>query len=128
MQSNSILNDWIDEQMRSRDKTVSPIYNEMLALAEKHTTDHFMWMGCIAVKSKRYFKGAYIGAAILMPAIAPWSAAYVFTPQGRTLYFALVFNVRSQELELIDVRQMNVRDNNSVLHSNIYYTLFRLKK
>lgn len=128
MQSNSILNDWIDEQMRSRDKTVSPIYNEMLALSEKHKTDHFMWMGCIAVKSKRYLKGAYIGAAILMPAITPWSAAYVFTPQGRTLYFALVFNVRSQELELIDVRQMNVRDNDSVLQSNIYYTLFRLKK
>lgn len=128
MQSNSILNDWIDEQMRSRDKTISPIYNEMLTLSEKHKTDHFMWMGCIAVKSKRYFKGAYIGAAVLMPAITPWSAAYVFTPQGRTLYFALVFNVRSQELELIDVRQMNIRDNNAVLQSNIYYTLFRLKK
>jgi hypothetical protein len=128
MQSNSILNDWIDEQMRSQDKTISPIYNEMLMLSDKHKTDHFMWMGCIAVKSKRYFKGAYIGGAVLMPSIAPWSAAYVFTPQGNTLYFALVFNVRSQELELLDVRQMSMKDNNALLQSNIYYTLFSLKK
>jgi hypothetical protein len=127
MQSNSILNDWIDEQMRSQDKTISPIYNEMLMLSEKHKTDHFMWMGCIAVKSKRYMKGIYVGAAVLMPATAPWSAAYIFTAQGRTLYFALVFNVRSQELELIDVRQMSMKDNNALLQSNIYYTLFSLK-
>ncbi|HEY5747390.1 MAG TPA: M48 family metallopeptidase [Chryseolinea sp.] len=127
MQSNSVLSDWIDEQMRSRDKTISPIYNEMVALADKHKTDHFMWMGGISVKTKRYLKGFYIGTAIIVPTLTPWCAYYVFTADAATLYFALVFNVRTQELELLDVRPMAMKDNGALLQSNIYYTLFNLK-
>jgi hypothetical protein len=52
----------------------------------------------------------------------------VATPKGATLYFALTFNVRTQALELVDVRTMNMRDTKSLLQSNIYYTLFQLKK
>jgi hypothetical protein len=50
------------------------------------------------------------------------------TPKGMTMYFGLVFNVRTQTLEVVDVRQMMERDSRSLLQSNIYYTLFKLKK
>jgi hypothetical protein len=39
-----------------------------------------------------------------------------------------LFNVKTQELELSDVRAMSMKDSGSLLESNIYYTLFRLKQ
>ena len=128
MQSNTILNDWIDERMGSSDNMVSPIYNEMVALADKHKTDHFMWMGGITIKSKKFLNFPLLISAVAIPATSPWAAAHLFTAQGRTLYFALVFNARTQKLELVDWRQMGMKDNPSMLQSNIYYTLFKLKK
>ncbi len=128
MQSNSILNDWIDEQMRFEDARVSPIYNEIIALADTYKTDHFVWMGEFTMTRKRRGKGFLIAGAIITPAMAPLFATMVATPKGATLYFALTFNVRTQALELVDVRTMNMRDTKSLLQSNIYYTLFQLKK
>jgi beta-barrel assembly-enhancing protease len=129
MQNNSILNDWIDEQMRSGDaKTVSPIYNEVLGLADAYKTDHFAWIGALAMRHKTPGKAYAVLGAVLLPAVAPWAAAYVVSPKGKTLYFAIVFNVRTQELELLDVRPIAMKDSESLLQSNIYYTLSMLKK
>jgi hypothetical protein len=128
MQSNSVLNDWISEQMLSDKPSVSPIYNEMLMLAEKHKTNHFMWMGCLTVKGERKGKGFLIIGTAIVPALAPWTVPPFFIAQSKTLYFALVFDVSTQKLELLDLRQMNMKDNKSLLQSNIYYTLFKIKK
>jgi hypothetical protein len=129
MQDNSIMSDWIDEQMRSREKAmISSIYNEVVSVANAHKTDHFVWMGGLTMRTKVRGKGTAIISAICMPAVTPWSAFYLFRPQGKTLYFALVFDVRKQELEMVDLRAMDVRDSEILLQSNIYYTLFMLKK
>lgn len=128
MQSNSILNDWIDEQMRSEKLQVSPIYNEITALADSYKTDHFVWMGGITVTRKRHGKAWLVLASAAVPPAAPLLIPLVFTPKGRNLYFSLVFNVRTQALEVVDVRSMSVRDNANILQSNIYYTLLKLKK
>ncbi|AYB33705.1 M48 family metallopeptidase [Chryseolinea soli] len=127
MQSNTILNDWLDERMRS-DGSVSPIYNEMLQLTEKHKTEHFMWMGGLTVQRTHHMKALYVAAGVLVPSFAPFAAIHVFVPKSETLYFALVFNVRTQEMELLDMRPMALRDNKALLQSNIYYTLLKLKK
>jgi hypothetical protein len=128
MQSNSILNDWIDEQMRSEKLQVSPIYNEIIALADSYKTDHFVWMGGVTVTRKRHGKAWLVLASAAAPPAAPLLLPLVFTPKGRNLYFSLVFNVRTQALEVVDVRAMSVRDNANILQSNIYYTLLKLKK
>ncbi len=128
MQSNSILNDWIDEQMRFEDARVSPIYNEIIALADTYKTDHFVWMGEFTMTRKRGGKFFLVAGSVITPAIAPLLGTMAFTPKGSTLYFALAFNVRTQALELVDVRAMKMRDTHSLLQSNIYYTLFQLKK
>jgi hypothetical protein len=128
MQSNTILNDWIAEQMLSERESISPIYNEMIALTNKHKTDHFMWMGCIATKAGRPYKGYYVLGALALPSIAPWMVRRLFMSKSRTLYFALTFNVKTQQLALIDLRGIEMKDSKSLLQSNIYYTLFRLRK
>jgi beta-barrel assembly-enhancing protease len=127
MQSNTILNDWLQEQFRSGDqRMISPIYNEVAEVAAIHKTDHFLWLGCSSVIQKKKGKGYLIASAAIMPSILPWSAAYFFTPRGRTYYFALMFNVKTQELELSDLRSMSMKDSASLLESNIFYTLFRI--
>jgi hypothetical protein len=52
---------------------------------------------------------------------------YLMSAQRRTMYFALAFNVRTEELEFIDMRQMSMKDTPFLMQSNIYYTLFKLK-
>lgn len=129
MQSNSLLNDWIDEQMRSdEDVRVSPIYNEIIALADSYKTDHFVWLGEFTLTRKRRGKAFLIAGSVITPAVAPLLVSMLVTPKGMTMYFGLVFNVRTQTLEVVDVRQMMERDSRSLLQSNIYYTLFKLKK
>jgi beta-barrel assembly-enhancing protease len=129
MQDNSIMNDWIDEQMRSGDnRMISPIYNEVLGIADAHKTDHFAWMGGFSVRHRIRSKGWAVIAALIAPAITPVSAVHVVRPQGKTMYFALVFDVRKQELEMVDLRYMGIKDSELLLQSNIYYTLFKLKK
>jgi beta-barrel assembly-enhancing protease len=128
LQSNSILNDWLDEQTGLDEARVSPIYNEVAALSETYKTEHFAWMGCISVTHKRHNKAWLVIGSAALPTVAPLLLPKVFIPQGRTLYFGLVFNVITQQLELVDLRQMPARDTPNILQSNIYYTLLKLKK
>jgi hypothetical protein len=129
MQSNSILSDWLQEQFRSGEHPmISPIYDEVLDVARIHKTEHFLWMGCLSVIEKKRGKVYAIAPAVFMPSIAPIGLAYLIAPKGKTFYFALLFNVKTQELELSDVRAMSMKDSGSLLESNIYYTLFRLKQ
>jgi beta-barrel assembly-enhancing protease len=128
MQSNSILSDWLQEQFRSGDhRMVSPVYNEIVEVARTHKTDHFLWIGCASVIQKKRGKGFAIASAVLVPSLSPLSAAYLLAPRGKTFYFALLFNVRTQQLELSDIRIMSMKDSSSLLESNIYYTLFKVR-
>jgi Zn-dependent protease with chaperone function len=129
MRSNSIINDWFDEHLRVDDeRQISPVYNEVMALATKYKTDHFAWMGALTLRHKNYGKGFAVFYSLILPSLAPFALVHIFKPSGKTLYFALVFNVRTQELELVDIRSMVMKDNESLLQSNIYYTLSKLKK
>ena len=85
-------------------------------------------MGEFTMTRKRRGKFFLVAGSVITPAIAPLLGTMAFTPKGSTLYFALAFNVRTQALELVDVRAMKMRDTHSLLQSNIYYTLFQLKK
>jgi beta-barrel assembly-enhancing protease len=128
MQSNSILGDWLQEQFRAGDRRmISPIHNEVLEVARMHKTDHFLWLGCASVVNPKKAKGLFIASALVLPSIAPASAAYLFSSPGKTFYFAMLFNVRTEELILTDVRTMSMKDSPSLLESNIYYTLFKVK-
>jgi beta-barrel assembly-enhancing protease len=129
IQNNSILNDWIDEHMRSEGDMVSPIYNEVAELATQYKTDHFVWLGTMTLTHRRHAgrRVTMILGSAIVPAVAPLLLPTAFSPKGKTLYFALAFNVRTQAVEVADVRQMNMKDTNVLMQSNIYYTLFRIK-
>jgi len=107
---------------------VSPIYNEVAALSDTYKTEHFAWMGCVTITHKRSGKAWLILGSAALPTVAPLLMPKVFIPKGRTLYFGLVFNVLTQQLELVDLRQLPARDNPNILQANIYYTLLKLKK
>lgn len=128
MQSNSLVNDWIDEQSRSDEEgMISPIYNEINALAKQHQTEHFMWMGGISVRQPKRLRFLAVMSTIWVPPLLPLTAGYLAAPRGKSLYFAVAFNVKTQKVELVDVRAMQMRGTSYLLQSNIYYTLFNLK-
>jgi hypothetical protein len=128
-QNNSIIGDWIHEQSQLNDEIrVSPIYNEVIALADSYKTDHFVWMGNMAIRTKKRGRIVALAGTALFPALAPWALAKFCAPTGGTLYYAIALNVRTQEVEFADVRTMAMRDSEALLRSNIYYTLSRLKK
>gem|GEM_PF-3043798 len=129
MRSNSILADWLDEKMRSEDEgMVSPIHNEAMALVTSHKTEHFAWMGGMTFKHRKHYKGFYGLLGVVVAPIAPLSVIYLASTEKNTIYFGLVFNLRTEKLEVVDLRTMPLKDNAHMMRSNIYYTLFRLKK
>jgi beta-barrel assembly-enhancing protease len=128
LQSNCILNDWIDEQRRSGSSgTVSPIYNEIVALANFLKTDYFMWTGAVSIASKKRGRIGWLIIGALAPPITPLSVVKLITPRSNTMYYAVIFNVRTQKVEVLDVRYLSMKDNSSVMQSNLYYSLFKLK-
>lgn len=84
-------------------------------------------MGAVSLTQKVKGKGFVIAYTVFMPVILPFSAIYLLTPDKDTLYFSLTFNTTTEQIISADVRQMSMKDNNSLLQSNIYYSLFKLK-
>jgi hypothetical protein len=127
LRTNSIMHDWIDEHMSSELDMVSPIYNEVKEIAALHKTDYFGWMGGITIRHSSYGKPYAVISALVLPSTAPFTVLKMIRPKGNTLYYSLVFNVRTQKLEVADVRFMSIPDSAPLLQSNIYYSLFKLK-
>ncbi len=129
MRSNSVLSDWIDEKMRSDyEDMVSPIHNEAVALATSHKTEHFVWMGGMTVKKRKPAKLFFALLGATVTPVAPLSLIYIGSREKHTLYYGLVFNIRTERLEVADFRTMPIKDNAHLMRSNVYYTLFKLKK
>ena len=129
MRSNSVLNDWIDEKMRSDyEGMISPIHNEAVALSAAHKTEYFAWVGGMTFKSRKHAKFFYALVGATVTPVAPLSLIYLGSREKRTLYYGLVFNIRNERLEVADFRTMPLKDNGHMMRSNLYYTLFKLKK
>ncbi len=126
--NHSIVQEWLVEKLRHESPTgVSPVHNEMKVISEAYGTQYFTWMGGVAVTEKKPFSFLYlVYGAYFPPSIPLWLYLYL-KPEKNAFYFSFTFDVRNEGIVEGDMRSIKMRDNESLMQSNIYYTLFQLK-
>ncbi len=124
----SIVQEWLIEKMQQKAPTgVSPIHNEIKAVSEKYGTPYFTWMGGVTSKERKALNFYQFLCAVYFPPSAPYMLYLNLKPDKNSLYFSLTFDVRNEGIIGGEMRKMKMKDNESLLQSNIYYTLFKLK-
>ncbi|MFA0964071.1 M48 family metallopeptidase [Roseivirga sp. BDSF3-8] len=125
--SHAILNEWLNEKLGSGESTmVSPIHNEMMAVLDTYDQDYLTMVMAISVKEKVKDKGIKIAFTVLMPIFAPVTLPSLVSPKY-TYHLSITFHGATESVAGGDLRAMKFKDTNSLMSSNLYYTLFKLK-
>jgi hypothetical protein len=101
---NSLLNEWFSDKLKHDEniKLISPVHNQIQTLISKYGTSKFCWIGTISVTDNT-------------------------SPRNKTLYYVLLYDVKNETLDMQSLNKIQQRDDNSILNSNIYYTLLQMK-
>jgi beta-barrel assembly-enhancing protease len=101
---NSLLNEWFSDKLKHDEeiKMVSPVHNQAQALISQYGTSKFCWIGTISVTDNT-------------------------SPKNKTLYYVLLYDIKTENLEMQSLNKIQQRDDNSILNSNIYYTILQMK-
>jgi hypothetical protein len=101
---NSLLNEWFSDKLKHDDdiNIISPVHNQAQALISKYGTSKFCWVGTMSVTDNT-------------------------APRNRTMYYVLLYDMKKETLDMQSVNRIQQRDDNSILNSNIYYTILQMK-
>ena len=123
------VNQYFSQQMGHYDFSLTPGYqqNEINDIAKKYGTDFFLWTGVISFHEKHNGWGGYY-AAFLLPYTIPFSIANLFTPQYDTMYYAILFDIKTGRRSIIKMDYFNKRDSNTVLQAHIYDVFFQIEQ
>jgi Zn-dependent protease with chaperone function len=125
---NLLLQDWLSEKLEHDDiNLVSPIHEDILKVADKHGTMNFCWMGLLSTTNKKPNKGSVLALTIMTVYALPYGIYYVVTPEHRTYFYNLLYNIETGEMTMSSIRKLYARDSKPMIHSHIYFTLFQLK-
>lgn len=127
---NGIFMEWVSEKATNNAfeyYAVSPIHNEIVAIAKEYGTAHLSFIGCRNVTSSRSFRlGVLIVTAVYYPTL-PLGIYYAFTPKNSFTYFSLLFNVEKDELEMTEIKRVSVGRNLNYMGHNFNYTFQQYK-
>lgn len=125
----AFLQSWVEERSRHKELSViSPLHNEILALADSFDTPYFVWVGCIAQQEPRKGKGIVTTAGVLFPPLLPYSVWYLVTPKPQTLMYCMVYNATSGTYEVIYPHMIGMKDRPDVIRSATYDLLNQLSQ
>ena len=123
------LTEWIGDKLKHDDDItmVSPMHTQVQGLITKYETSKFCWLGTISVTDSRPNKASVLFLTILYFPTLPYGIYYVATPRHKTLYYVLLYDLESEKLEMQSLNRIQQRDDNSIINSNIYYTMLQMK-
>lgn len=125
---NSLLDEWLNERLENRNLNfVSPIHNELEKLTEKYGTSKFCWIGAISHTRGRKNKGSLLLLSFLFYPTLPFAIYNAVTPENEVLYYALLFDLNTGNLDYNCTRSIKMKDKDYVLNSNIYFTMLQFK-
>lgn len=125
----AFLQSWVQERSRHKELSIiSPVHNEILALADSFGTSYFVWVGCIAQQEPRKGKGIVTTVGILFPPMLPYSIWYLVTPKPQTLMYCMVYNATSGTYEVIYPHMIGMKDRPDVIRSATYDLLNQLSQ
>ncbi|MFL5729620.1 MAG: M48 family metallopeptidase [Cytophagaceae bacterium] len=126
---NSVLSEWIGDKLKHDDdiRLISPIHNQVQTITAKYGTSKFCWMGTISSTDKRRHKGSVLLITMLYFPTLPYGIYYVATAKHKTYFYVLLYDLKTDKLEMQSLNKIQQRDDSAILNSNIYYTMLQMK-
>lgn len=108
------LNDWFNQQMDFEElKMPGYLQEDVVALAKLYKTNYFVWIGVVGAKGHQQKENKLYKA---------------ISPKFETLFYAMVFNIKTRKLEMAKVEHIKSKDSKSVINSHLYDTFFQIKE
>ena len=125
----SLLGDYISDRIdHEKDITLPCMERDRIkAIAKKYNTDYFMWTGTISLTDKNRFNAFLIMYSILIPPSMPFILPSLINGGQYTLYFTLVYDVKTDKVRFASFREINNRTRGYLLDSHIYDVFNQIK-
>ncbi len=123
------LNRWLMEQLDYG--TINfDVYNkaEIDAISKEYGTDYVLWTGISSVrrpKDASIITGFWIGGILMWP-LLPYSVYYSVKPEYETMFYAILYNTKTQKGKLVKYEFMKTDLNTAVLNLHIYDLFLQL--
>lgn len=125
----ALLEDYISDRL-NHEKEVNlpfPEAQRLKDLAARYNTDHFMWTGTISLTDRNRWNALLIMYSILFPPSLPFTLPPLINGGQYTMYFALMFNVKTNKVEMATYREIQNRTRGYILDSHIYDVMNQVK-
>jgi beta-barrel assembly-enhancing protease len=129
----AFLNQWISEKFTEVDNEVILVNldeEKVRELIQKYKTPYFCWMAFAGVRVKKSpsSKVLSIFTSVFFPPLLLFTIPYLFTPQYESSHLCLLFNIQTGELVFEKLENMETRDSDSMLNSNVYDTFYQMNR
>lgn len=122
------VNFWIGERLDHVNIDLIPLETEyVMEVSEKYNTNHFVFSGILAYKEPKDNIGLAI-LSILTIYTSPWGIYQLAKPNWNTSYYTMVFNVENGDCYMNEQLDFNMKDNRSLIKSQMYDLMLQMKK
>lgn len=126
----TFMQEYIRDRVNHPNDIDVPFQNRtrMLELAKKYGSNHFMWSGMVSYREdpSKTTKLAILTASL--PFILPFTLSPLINNGRWTIYFNMIYNVETDELEFSNYREINNRTASYIMDQNIYDTFYQIKQ
>jgi len=124
---NDLMNitEWFNQQLELEEINMRGFNQErIIEIADKYGTDYFLWTGIVSGRKKKSIMG-FLTFLYLHPA---FSAYFLAQPTYESMYFSILLNVRSGEMEMTKMNPLFEKDSKSMVNAHLYDTFLQIKK
>lgn len=125
----SLLNDWAAERFDHENmefvQSTSDLMEEVIA---ELGTEYILYNGVINYKERKTNVGYYILGSIIYPFLLPITMVYILSPDYWTYYYNYLFDIKSGDAYMSDVKNTNQKDHKGLVLSNLYHTFNQIKR
>ena len=119
------VTEWFNQQLELEDIEMRGFNQDrVIEIADKYGTDHFLWTGIVSGRKKKSIMG-FLTFLYLHPA---YSAYYLTNPAYESMFFSILVNVRTGEMEMTKMNPLFEKDSESIVNAHLYDTLLQIKK
>ncbi|MEO1624741.1 MAG: M48 family metallopeptidase [Bacteroidota bacterium] len=118
------LSSWFDQQTQHFDMNLAPGYNQNVVdeIADRYGSDYFLWTGVISIKNAKRGYG-HLFLSLLSPFYLPFSIHRKDIAGHDTLFYAMLFDVKTGRREVIKFEFFKYKDSNAIIKAHLYDAL-----
>jgi len=125
----AVMQEYISDRLATPSDVDLPYceHDRVKAIAAKYGSDYFIYTGAISLTEKSRAKAGLIVMSILVPPTIVFNIPNLVSAGQYTLYFTLVYDVKTDELKMVSSRELNNSTNPVLLNSHMYDVLHQVK-